>query len=241
MRNTFCLFVILVFAVPAAAQKPTETSTVIPEEITKPLDVKQILLETAQGRRDPFVSLPMIIERKDSAIVPLAAVFRSDFELEGKDSLGIWESLKGRIRVMSLTCIAGIGTRSAFMTLMQAASSSKDVNCRGEALKGLASAYYVNGFVKSNVPDKELIHLFLSNVDDTAIVSHLQSTIGAIAREGMIAWTGRDLGEPQGMTTLVHLGSSGKTVLPPELREQWWGANSTKVSWDPGTARFRMP
>ena len=123
--------------------------------------------------------------------------------------------------------IEGIGTDYAYSSLQRLAKSHQDKDVRGFAMNALSNSYYDKCISDSTRPDPELLHIFIINIDDTTRVSTLQTTVGSIARGGMLRWTDIDFGQ------IVQPSAEKK-----KAREAWWQNVGSKMKWNKITGRF---
>ncbi len=247
-------FVIALTTLFACANSWSQTA-VPPSKISPSPTVQELtnaFVAIGQGQLDPFVVFPEIIARGDAAVPALTEVLFSDSVRvvlsttqsttidSGAASTTVSDTLYPN-KLLPAMALEGIGSQDAYAVLYQAALTHADPNVRGVALNALAGSYYLASNQKNFKPDKELIHLFLKSVDDTAMVSQFEKSVGQIAREGLINWTTQDVGEPQGKATKVRVGPDQTAMALSDFREQWWQQNSGKVSWDAKKGLFKLP
>jgi hypothetical protein len=145
--------------------------------------------------------------------------------------------------LFAVLALEGIGTQAAYTVLTQTVQTHPDVEVRGEALNALAVTYHGADQIARFVPDKELLHLFLRNLDDTTQSVLMGRSLGQIARAGLITWLGRDFGEPQGKLSPVMFPSSSSsspatTTTAAASHEAWWQSHNTKIAWNSVTSQF---
>jgi hypothetical protein len=194
-------------------------------------ELVRVLLPAARGKSDPFVILPMVIDLADSAVPAIFSVLSQDSSFSGGELKRPTPGEVRRARLLGILSLEAIGTQRAFNVLFGIASSSVDVELRAVALRALGTAYHTNGYLQSNVPDKELIHLLFQNVDDTTLVSVTQKTIAQTAREGLIAWMNVDPGDPR---------KAGSSPPPLRSREDWWQSAKGSIVWDAASKVFHL-
>ena len=220
---------------------PGDPSVALPPLLGTPgtREVATLLMPVARGDIDPFVALPMVIERGDSSVAALDSIMRYDGCFATVDTGKSDTLFHSKARLFAIICLEAIGTPNAYASLLQIAMNTSNLALRAASLKALGITYHLNGFVDQTTPNKELIHLLLINADDTTFAPGIYKSVGQIAREGLIAWMNWDVGEPQGEGTLVK-NSTGGPVTARQSRELWWASNSARVSWDGKTKHFAM-
>ncbi len=216
-------------------------------------ELKRILVATGEGRLDPFLALPAAIGKGDAAVPSLDTVLFSDPIVEiihrkvriggGGPDAGSTMDVADTVRLNRLfaaMALEAIGSRASYPVLLSAVQRHDDVDIRGMALRALAGTFHEGERLEKFIPDKELVHLLLVNVDDTTRVPYLQKSLGQIAREGLIAWLKQDFGEPQGKNRRLRDAKGGDRGSLAEYREEWWQLNASKISWDDPTRSFRV-
>jgi hypothetical protein len=154
------------------------------------------------------------------------------------DELALRDRAMRNIRIFALMSLEAIGTRSAYDLLLTYAQSALDANIRGMAINALATTFREDTYIQQAVPGKEILHAFLKNADDTQTVPYLQTSIGELARKGLITWLDYDTGEPQGKSVRLLDGKGADRGSLADFREQWWLANEKALVWDPESKMF---
>jgi hypothetical protein len=218
-------------------------------------ELTNAFVSVGRGRIDPFVVLPAIIAKGDTPVPALSTLLFSDSIIQviryqhlvkasgtdtGYVALPEYDTLHPN-KLYAAMALEGIGTQASYGVLFQAATQHTDPNVRGFALSALANTFHTSNYLPRVAPDVELVHLLLKNVDDTTRVPFFQKSFGQIAREGLMNWTGLDMGDPQGLHTKVKVGASLVLTALSDLREQWWQANMKKVAWNTKTGCFSLP
>jgi hypothetical protein len=188
--------------------------------------------KVAQGTLNPFEAIPKVIEQRDDAFDALAILLAPDTISVDERMLPSNNPVRRLKKIYALWCLEGMGTEKAYSMLFDAASSMADKELKGIALRALANAYYMNDYAERTAPDKELIHLFVTNVDDRSMVPALEESIGHIARLGLKNWMGRDFGEPQVETRVVRVGGKSVELTPADRRARWWEHYSSRLVWN---------
>ena len=143
-----------------------------------------------------------------------------------------------KIKLYAAMGLEGIGTKAAYGVLFQVVQAESDLDVKAVSLNALATSFHSDEYLQRFKPDKELIHLFLKEVDDTTATPYLQTSLGLIARKGLVLWFGMDAGEPQGgMKRLLDAQGKERGSLA-DYREEWWQANQSLIYWDDQTDRF---
>jgi hypothetical protein len=137
--------------------------------------------------------------------------------------------------LISLECI---NNQEAAGLLMKVARDGHDIQSRSRALNAIANTFYHNGYTDSTTPDKEIVHLLISNLDDTTYTDSQGKPVGQIAREGIINWLAVDPGEPQGRERIVSVGTPRRNQTISALRDLWWARISNSLEWNKGKGRF---
>jgi hypothetical protein len=239
MKHAFALVAALVLCCTAFAQTPPSLSSL--SATPSAPELAEIFINTGGGRVDPFASVPLVVSRGDKAVPALQAVLTNP-ALVGTSSGN--DTLHPKM-LFAVLALEGIGTQAAYIVLTQTVQTHPDVEVRGEALNALAVTYHGADQVARFVPDKELIHLFLQNLDDTTQSVLMGRPLGQIARAGLITWLGRDFGEPQGeLSPVMFPSSSGSspatTITAAASHEAWWQSNAAQISWKDSLGRFAL-
>jgi len=237
MKHAFALLAALVLCCTAFGQTPAA----LPALSATPSapELAEIFINTGSGKLDPFASLPLVISRGDNAVPALQGVLTNP-ALVGTSSGN--DTLHPKM-LFAVLALEGIGTQAAYTVLTQTVSTHPDIEVRGEALQALAVTYHGTDQLARIVPDKELLHLFLQNVDDTTQSLLMGRTLGQIARTGLITWLGKDFGEPQGKLSPVVVPSSSSNSPPTTItaaasHEAWWQSHNSKIAWNSATSQF---
>lgn len=218
------------------------------------LELTKVFAAPGKGALDPFLALQAVIAKGDSAVPVLELLLFSDPIAEIITTKILPVSSGGRAeggeivtsdtvrpnQLYAVMALEAIGTKNAYPALFRAAQMHPNIDVRGIALNALAGTYYDGERLQKFVPDKKLVHLFLSNVDDTTSVPHLTRSFGQIAREGLINWLGQDFGEPQGAAKRLHDAKGMDRGSLGDYREQWWSSAASKITWNAGTMRFQI-
>lgn len=216
------------------------------------LELTKIFAAPGKGKLDPFLALQAVTGKGDSAVSALELLLFSDPIAEiittknhhvpgGTRGEGIEIVKSDTVRpnhLYAAMALEAIGTKNAYPALYRAAQMHPNIDVRGIALNALAGTYHDGERLQKVVPDKKLVHLFLSNVDDTTNVPQLAKSFGQIAREGLINWLGQDFGEPQGKSTRLVDAKGVDRGSIVDFREQWWAANEKTLVWDSGSKMF---
>ena len=215
-------------------------------------EITSAFVSAGLGRLDPFLVLPAIIASGDAAVPALGTVLFSDsisqvFQYQllerasATDTTLVhatqYDTVKPN-KLYAAMALEGIGSGAAYTVLIQAAQAHPDLNVRGLALNALAITYHNGNILQHFTPGKELVHLLLNNVDDTTMVPYFQKSLGQTAREGLINWTGWDMGKPQGKNTLIVVSSQPQPMAISAYREQWWQSNASSLKWNGQIGRF---
>jgi hypothetical protein len=204
-------------------------------------DVLRLLLPAAQGLSDPFAAIPNVLDCGDSATKSLHDIALLDTCFASGEFVSSSKEEKRHARLFAIVCLGSLASSDGYRALLGIASNTQDPDVKCEALTALGIAYHRNSFLDLNKPDTNLIHLLLMNLDDTSYLVRVQKSIGQVAREGLMEWTGRDFGEPQGRTLQVSV-SDPKVRTPLYLaRQLWWDEMARKVSWDANNRQFVLP
>jgi hypothetical protein len=215
-------------------------------------ELTKIFAAPGRGRLDPFAALQAVIGKGDSAVSALDSLLFSDPIAEiittrmrigtgvgGDPGREIAKSDTVRPnKLYAVMALEGIGTKASYPVLVRTAQLHPNIDVRGIALNAFASTYHEGERLQKFVPDKELLHLLLANVDDTTSVPYLAKSFGQIAREGLIRWLGQDFGEPQGATRRLHDAKGADRGSLTDYREQWWTTIGSKLSWDENSQKF---
>jgi len=215
-------------------------------------EITNAFVSAGRGRLNPFIVLPAIIAKGDQSVPALSTVLSSDsiaqiIQYQIQQIGSVIDSTSARKvtvdtlkpnKLYAVMALEGIGSGAAYAVLLVAAQSNPNLNVRGFALNALACTYHNGTILARFTPGKEVVHLFLNNVDDTTKVAYLHRSFGQIAREGLINWTGWDMGEPQGKNSLVVVPLQPQPMLLSAYRELWWQSNASSLKWSGQTGRF---
>ena len=80
-----------------------------------------------------------------------------------------------------------------FCALLQQAASLKEVEVPALSLQALTLDYLNQVQSEEMRPDKSVIRLLLMSSDDESKSKEFKKTVGAVAREGLKNWAGKDL------------------------------------------------
>ena len=217
-------------------------------------ELTKIFAAPGRGKLDPFVALQAVIGKGDSAISSLDSLLFSDaiadiittrmrFGTGVAGDAGREIEKSDTVRPNKLYAVMALeanGSRESYPVLVRTAQLHPNKEVRGIALNALASTYHEGERLQKFVPDKELLHLLLSNVDDTTSVPYLAKSFGQIAREGLINWLGQDFGEPQGATRRLHDAKGVDRGSLGDYREQWWSSVASRIAWNAGSNSFQI-
>lgn len=213
-------------------------------------ELTKIFSSPGRGRLDPFLALQAVIVVGDSAVSALDSLLFSDPVAEviaTKIGLGSGVDV-GTVRsdtvrpnkLYAVMALEAIGTKASYPVLFRLAQLHPSRDVRGVSLNALASTYHEGERLQRFVPDKQLVHLLLSNVDDTSSVPYLAKTFGQIAREGLIHWLGQDFGEPQGKAKRLQDANGADSCSLANYREQWWSSVASTIVWNASSNTFQI-
>lgn len=216
-------------------------------------ELTNIFASPGKGKLDPFLALQAVISTGDSAVSALDSLLFSDPIAEiittkigmgsGVGNAGAETVRRDTVRpnkLYAVMTLEAIGSKASYGVLVRLAQVHPNVDVRGIALRALATTFHESERLQKFVPDKELLHVLITNVDDTTAVPYLAKPFGQIAREGLISWLGQDFGEPQGKMRRLQTATGADRGSLADYRDQWWQANATKISWDSGNSRFAL-
>jgi hypothetical protein len=215
-------------------------------------ELTKIVAAPRQGGLDPFVALQAVISKGDGGVGALDSLLFSDPIAkiittrlnpatgaaggEGREMV-ISDTVRPN-KLYAVMALEAIGSKTSYPVLVHLAQAHPNKDVRGIALNALANTYHEGERLQRFVPDKELVHLLLSNVDDTTSVPYLVKSFGQIAREGLITWLGEDFGEPVGKNRNLRDVKGAVSGTTAEYREIWWRQNTSRLSWDGEMRRF---
>ncbi len=237
-----------------------------------PQELSMLFFKSGVGLVDPFVALPRVIQKGDSAIVGLSGILATDSlmiqPVSSSDSAMIKKFLTipdpdprflngtspvhhdsagerrlrqtalHKIRLYSVMVLEALGGKAAYTTLFQTVQTTADPDLKGIALNALSTSYHSGEYLQCFHPDKGIVHLLLENVDDTTILPYFQTTMGLVARQGLIAWFGMDTGDPLGTARRLLSAQGSDRGSLADYREQWWQLNQAAIAWDSGSLKF---
>jgi len=217
-------------------------------------ELTDIFAAPGRGTLDPFVALQAVIGKGDSAVSALDSLLFSDpiadiittrmrigTGVGGDPGREIAKSDTVRPnKLYAVMALEGIGSKESYPVLVRTAQLHPNKDVRGIAINAFASTYHEGERLQKFVPDKELLHLLLANVDDTTSVPYLAKSFGRIAREGLINWLGQDFGEPQGVIRRLHDAKGLDRGSLGDYREQWWSSVASRIAWNTGSNRFQI-
>ena len=141
-------------------------------------ELNQLFTRTTNGELDPFVVIPMVIEKGDKAVKGLNKfLFQEEVEEKNSDTT---DNVKAN-KVYAVSTLDGIGTQSAQQVLYIAALKHPEPEVRGKALEVLSQSVYDRALENNETPDKKLLHILFQSVVDTTILND-NIKIGYIAR-----------------------------------------------------------
>jgi hypothetical protein len=214
-------------------------------------ELTRVFAAPLKGGLDPFIALQAVIGKGEDAVAALDSLFWSDPVAElittkggpGSRRSGELEQRSDTVRpskLYAVMALEAIGSKGSYPVLFRLAQQHPNSDVRGLALNALATTFHEGDRLQNFVPDKELVHLLISCVDDTATVPYLAKSFGEIARQGLISWLGQDFGEPQGTTKRLRDAKEGEGETLAEYREAWWRSNASKVAWNRETGKFTI-
>jgi hypothetical protein len=235
MTRYLVLFLICFYSSRVQAQTVSSDSLTLSAAPTAAELVNAFAL-AGQGRIEPFELIQTVIQRGEDAVPALDAILAAQ---NPPDTSLITNALHS-IALYSVQALEAIGGQSAFASLCRVATTHRSLDVRGSALNALANAFPSEDSAHLVTPDTDLVHMFLRNVDDTTMVISVQKSLGQIARDGLLNWTGWNFGEPQGKDKLVHIDELQSEVPLSTCRELWWESNGASVRWDAEKGRFTL-
>ncbi len=188
-------------------------------------ELKILFAEISTKGSDPFSVLSAVTERKDNALSALSSILN--------DTL-----ISQKSKLYAVLSLEGINTSAAYTVLSKIAVTHPDKEIKGVSLRSLSSNYYGKVVNENLIPDKEVIHLLLSNCDDTTSVDFCNKRIGEIAREGINTWTGKDYGNLSLETKTIKVGKSKTEMTLQQYREWWWLMFKDKLLWNKEAMRY---
>jgi hypothetical protein len=217
-------------------------------------ELTKIFAAPGTGKLDPFLTLQAVVGKGDSAVSALDSLLFFDPIAEiittrispGVGAAGGAERELVRTdtvrpnKLYAVMALEAIGTKASYPVLFRLAQLHPNRDVRGISLNALAGTYHEGERLQRFVPDKQLVHLLLSNVDDTSSVPYLGKTFGQIAREGLIHWLGQDFGEPQGRAKRLQDAKGADIGSLADYREQWWSFVASKVVWNASSNTFQI-
>jgi len=206
-------------------------------------EIANLFVRTEVGEIDPFELIGMLAAKKDT-VVPVLAELLFSPGIKGKkdrpakvDTLQIIDAAAPN-GIYAILALQAIGTNSAYDIILKAAAGIHDKEVRGVALHSVGTSYYFKTCNENISPDKEIVHLFLRNLDDSEEVSFLQKDFAEVSKEGLKNWTGKDGATFQRNERPVAHGGVKKSMTPRESRESWWSKFATKVKWNKANDKF---
>ncbi len=240
MKTFLIAMFVFVFSVPSMAQGGYQTFVVSSSPPAQ--EIAKLFTETGEGLHDPFLVMRKIGSMGD-AIVPALRSFLFSTPIQKVGVLDpdgkTIDSVDAPIpnRQYGIMALDLIGTPLAYQVIATDAVSDSDAQVRGMALRALAQSYYYRAKEDSLAPDNAVVGILLQNLNDSTYVNACGTTIGDIARKGLVNWTGVDYGEiPPDSVRAEEQQRLGMTIT--QYREQWFQQNSTNMVWDPSTDHF---
>jgi hypothetical protein len=198
-------------------------------------EITEVFQRAATGAIDPFRVLSSIVKHKDKAVPALEAfLFASPAPIKEGDSIMNTEPN----RLYGVLALEAIATNNAFAVLKHAAQFHPDKEVKGTALNALAGNYYHRAEKDSLPADKEILHILMSNTEDTTWVEHCGRRIGEIAREGVKNWMGEDYGDLPLEKKMIKVGKEKHEMTVEAYREVWWMKHNAALKWNKKTAHF---
>jgi hypothetical protein len=208
------------------------------------MELTRLFSETTAGQHDPFQVLPKVVSL-GNRVVPTLRGFLFEtpaLKVAVLDSNGsVIDSVNAPVpnRVYGVMALDLIGTPAAYSVLADVVNSDTSREVRGAALRAFALSYYYRVEQDSLTPDKEVVHLLMRNMEDTAYVEGCSMEIGEIARQGLKNWTGTDYGEI--LPDSLRVKDENRLGMSlPQHREQRWQKESGKMKWNKDTGHFEL-
>ncbi len=219
MKRLYVLFFFLI----TISQAQTST-------VPSSSDLQDIFRKIISGKVELMTTISAIGKNGD-AIIPSLQTLLNTPPLQSKNEVENMRQRRGWYFCAMI--LEQIGTVNAYSVIENLAQSYQDNEVRGFAMNSLADTYHFKCISDSIQPDTSVLHILVLSIDDTTHVSIKENTIGNIARNGMIRWTGLDFGEDIRKVPGIH---GTITQVPADLRkdrELWWQTIGSKLKWNP--------
>jgi hypothetical protein len=260
MKRTACLLLI-VFPLLARAQhsSPLLNPLPTPQEAASSVkilsdsptaqELANALGKVTDGTLNPFDFIYAVEGIGDKAVPALTqllsadSIFPDDLKPVSldRDSLSVTTPPTPIPRELALLSLETIGTPLAYRVITEVAQMSRVPELRAASLTILGNSYYFrvcNGVLP---PDKEVVHILLTNMDDTVSVGPLDRSLASIARDGLRSWLRMDFGLPRPAQNVVVVGKEKIRMSLSEYREYWWGTISPNITWNSKGGYFEIP
>jgi hypothetical protein len=197
-------------------------------------ELKALFTSAIQAESDPYEVLQAVARQENGAVPGLTALLNERIDPDGSPDV----ALKGeQVKVYATMSLESIGTEAAYGAIISSASQGSGES-RGIGLNALGTTYYDHVRAKGWAPDKEVVHLLLAGADDPSEIDHLNSTVSATARRGLITWIGWDLGDSVEKT--ITVGKDAKPYAISEYREMAWRDIENRLRWNPDLGKFEV-
>ncbi|MGD0339411.1 MAG: hypothetical protein ABSB78_11555 [Bacteroidota bacterium] len=198
-------------------------------------DLQNLFRKIISGKAELMETLTTICQKGDT-VLPSFQTLLNTPPLKSNNGIAIMRQRRGWY--FSAMALEQIGSVNSYAILQSLAQSHPDKEVRGFAINSLAESYYSKCISDSTQPDRTILHILVLSIDDTTYLTTKENTIGTIARDGLMRWTGFDFGEDVRKVP----GIRGTIIqVPAELRkdrELWWQTVGIKLIWNATDGQF---
>jgi hypothetical protein len=207
--------------------------------------LSHLLSQVAFGKEDSAKVVKQVMEKGDTVVPALQEILIiGKIALNKPWMMGMQTDSGGEVlydkrdkliqknAVYAVAILDAIGSERSYNALIDETPGQSDPEIRGHSLNALAGSYYKNTRSKKFVPNRKVIPLLLTQVNDSLYVKATKKSIAQAAREGVNNWLGDEIG-------IRFQAKPGKKLQNDSLYLRYI-KQYEKLEWDDGAGKFTL-